>query len=199
MHLAATLLLGAAPSPAEAQERPDSLRAEVARLSALVDSLAAQVARLTAAGQTEAAGDALARLRVAAGTLFAFLEENEYEGAPIIDQLDGWLGRAAPFRGRQIICYQKNWAYFQERFQVTCADYVEAKPGIPSTPGHVADLIVGPEDGARAEVARPRTRARVHSPGWLSIPSSLRSAINRFGMMASMIRQTGRPMLTTAA
>ena len=56
-------------------------------------------------------------------------------------QLGGWLAAGAPFRGKQIICYHKNWAYFEERFQVTCVDYVEAKPGIPPTPGHVAELI----------------------------------------------------------
>jgi ABC-type Zn uptake system ZnuABC Zn-binding protein ZnuA len=40
-----------------------------------------------------------------------------------------------------MICYHKNWAYFEERFGVTCADYVESKPGIPPTPRHVARLI----------------------------------------------------------
>jgi hypothetical protein len=50
------------------QEAPpaDSVRAELARLSALVDSLRAEVARLQAAGQEEEAGDALAQLRAAA-------------------------------------------------------------------------------------------------------------------------------------
>ena len=45
------------------------------------------------------------------------------------------------FRGEKIICYHKNWAYFEKRFGVTCVDYVEAKPGIPPTPGHVAGLM----------------------------------------------------------
>jgi ABC-type Zn uptake system ZnuABC Zn-binding protein ZnuA len=40
-----------------------------------------------------------------------------------------------------MICYHKNWAYLEDRFQVTCADFVETKPGIPPTPGHVANLI----------------------------------------------------------
>jgi hypothetical protein len=75
------------------------------------------------------------------GTLFSFLEQEEFEGAPLLTRLGGWLEAAEPFRGRQIICYHKNWAYFEDRFGVTCADYVEAKPGIPPTPGHVARLI----------------------------------------------------------
>jgi len=75
------------------------------------------------------------------GTLFDFLETNELGGARLIDQLGGWLERAEPFRGRQMICYHRDWAYFEERFQVRCADYVESRPGIPPTPGHVAELI----------------------------------------------------------
>ena len=76
-----------------------------------------------------------------AGNLFEFLESNEFEGAALTDQLGGWLATAESFRNRQIICYHKNWAYFEDRFRVRCADYVEAKPGIPPTPGHVAQLI----------------------------------------------------------
>jgi ABC-type Zn uptake system ZnuABC Zn-binding protein ZnuA len=75
------------------------------------------------------------------GRLFSFLEGQEYEGRKLVGYLGGWLAEAAPFRGQEMICYHKNWAYFEERFDVTCADYVEAKPGIPPTPGHVAHLI----------------------------------------------------------
>jgi zinc/manganese transport system substrate-binding protein len=59
----------------------------------------------------------------------------------LIALLGGWLEKATPFRGQDMICYHKNWAYFEERFQVRCVEYVEAKPGIPPTPGHVAQLI----------------------------------------------------------
>ena len=75
------------------------------------------------------------------GNLFEFLEGNDFEGAALIGQLGGWLAAAQSFRDRQMICYHKNWAYLEERFDVRCADYVEAKPGIPPTPGHVAQLI----------------------------------------------------------
>ncbi|HZD03349.1 MAG TPA: metal ABC transporter substrate-binding protein [Longimicrobiales bacterium] len=75
------------------------------------------------------------------GRLFSFLQEQELDGQKLIEHLGGWLETAEPFRGKQLICYHKNWAYLEERFGLTCADYVEAKPGIPPTPGHVADLI----------------------------------------------------------
>ncbi len=85
-------------------------------------------------------GDLLADLALN-GTLHSFLETEEWQGSPLIQELGGWLGVAEAFRGRDIICYHKNWAYLEDRFGVRCVDYVEAKPGIPPTPGHVADLL----------------------------------------------------------
>jgi len=85
-------------------------------------------------------GDALDNL-ARTGKLHSFLESTPYEGKPLADLLDGWLKTAEPFRGRDIVCYHKNWAYFEDRFDVHCLDYVETKPGIPPTPGHVAQLI----------------------------------------------------------
>ncbi|NNF27181.1 MAG: zinc ABC transporter substrate-binding protein [Gemmatimonadetes bacterium] len=77
----------------------------------------------------------------ASPNLLTFLDENELEGAPLSDRLGGWLETAKAFRGQEMICYHKNWAYFEARFDVHCAEYVEAKPGIPPTPGHVGRLI----------------------------------------------------------
>lgn len=77
----------------------------------------------------------------ASPNLRSFLDENELEGEPLSSRLGGWLRTADAFRGQRIICYHKNWAYFEERFGVQCAEYVEAKPGIPPTPGHVGRLI----------------------------------------------------------
>ncbi len=85
-------------------------------------------------------GDLLEQLALQ-GTLHAFLEREEFEGRPLISELGGWLGTAAAFRGRDIICYHKNWAYLEDRFGVRCAEFVEAKPGIPPTPRHVASLL----------------------------------------------------------
>jgi ABC-type Zn uptake system ZnuABC Zn-binding protein ZnuA len=84
--------------------------------------------------------EALERLALG-GNLLKFLETNEFENVKLIDQLGGWLATAESFRDRQIICYHKNWAYLEDRFHVSCAEYVEAKPGISPTPRHVAQLI----------------------------------------------------------
>lgn len=75
------------------------------------------------------------------GTLSGFLDGQEFEGRPLASYLGGWLAQAAPLKGREIVCYHKNWTYFEDRFGVTCAEYVESKPGIPPTPRHVARLL----------------------------------------------------------
>jgi zinc/manganese transport system substrate-binding protein len=74
-------------------------------------------------------------------TLHAFLSSQELDGKPLAEELGGWLAAAEPFRGQRLICYHKNWAYFEDRFDVRCAEYVEAKPGIAPTPRHVGRLI----------------------------------------------------------
>ncbi len=85
-------------------------------------------------------GPALEQLALQ-GQLFTFLDAQEFQGKKLRTYLGGWLAKGEVFRGKKVICYHKNWAYFQDRFGVTCADYVEPKPGIPPTPGHVAELI----------------------------------------------------------
>jgi ABC-type Zn uptake system ZnuABC Zn-binding protein ZnuA len=85
-------------------------------------------------------GATLERLTLGGG-LMQFLETNEYEGRPLLDELGGWLKAGEVLRGQRIICYHKNWAYFEDRFGIQCAEYVEVKPGIPATPRHVARLI----------------------------------------------------------
>ena len=44
-------------------------------------------------------------------------------------------------RGKEMACYHKEWAYFSHRYKVACVAYIEAKPGIPPTPGHVQEVI----------------------------------------------------------
>ncbi len=73
--------------------------------------------------------------------LYQFLAQQQYQGKPLLDRLGGWLGQGQVFRGKEMACYHKEWAYFSQRFQVICAGYIEAKPGIPPTPGHVQAVI----------------------------------------------------------
>jgi ABC-type Zn uptake system ZnuABC Zn-binding protein ZnuA len=84
-------------------------------------------------------GDQLAAL-LRAGTLFDFLER-EYQGEKLVTRLGGWVQKALPFRGMEVIAYHKNWAYFARDFGLAVVGYIEPKPGIPPTPRHVEQTI----------------------------------------------------------
>lgn len=73
--------------------------------------------------------------------LWEFLRTQQYEGAPLLTRLGGWLAQGRPFRGTEVACYHKEWDYFSRAFKVRCFDYIEPKPGIPPTPRHVRELI----------------------------------------------------------
>lgn len=55
--------------------------------------------------------------------------------------LSGWEGAMRPFRGAPVITYHKSWPYFVARFGLKVIDYLEPKPGLDPTPGHVAHVI----------------------------------------------------------
>jgi zinc/manganese transport system substrate-binding protein len=73
--------------------------------------------------------------------LYDFLGQKQYQGKPLLDRLGGWMKAAQVFRGKELACYHKEWAYFSNRYRVSCVVYIEAKPGIPPTPGHVQEVI----------------------------------------------------------
>lgn len=73
--------------------------------------------------------------------LYDFLGQKQYQGKPLLDRLGGWMKTAQAFRGKELACYHKEWAYFSNRYQTSCVVYIEAKPGIPPTPGHVQEVI----------------------------------------------------------
>ena len=73
-------------------------------------------------------------------TLFTFLER-DYQGEKLIDKLGGWLKVAMPFRGKKILAYHKNWAYFAETFGLEVLGHIEPKPGIPPSAKHVQNMI----------------------------------------------------------
>jgi len=84
-------------------------------------------------------GDTLADLAVK-GRLLSFLEKQEYEGKPLVENLGGWMRQMLPLRGTPIVTYHKNWVYFVGLFGLEEAGTVEPKPGIPPSPRHVLEL-----------------------------------------------------------
>lgn len=85
-------------------------------------------------------GKVLTRL-AESGKLVSFLEQKQYQGKPLIDFLGGWMKQALPLRGRKIVAFHKTINYFAEVFGLDIVEYMEPKPGIPPTPGHVANVI----------------------------------------------------------
>jgi zinc/manganese transport system substrate-binding protein len=73
--------------------------------------------------------------------LVPFLQRTAYQGRPLWERLGGWMREALPLRGRQMVCYHKEYSYFSRRYGVECVEYIEPKPGIPPTPRHVQDVI----------------------------------------------------------
>jgi len=85
-------------------------------------------------------GDAIERLGEQ-GKLLAFLSTQQYQGQSLISRAGGWLKQGEVLRGQKMVCYHKEWDYFSRAFGIPCVEYVEAKPGIPPTPRHVAEVI----------------------------------------------------------
>jgi zinc/manganese transport system substrate-binding protein len=75
------------------------------------------------------------------GRLIPFLQKKQYKGKPLIDLLGGWMKEALPLQGKKIVAYHKNISYFSRLFGFEIVDYLEPKPGIPPTPGHIAEVM----------------------------------------------------------
>jgi zinc/manganese transport system substrate-binding protein len=118
-----------------APDRAEAFRAGLARFESEIHR------RLFGAELVEIVGGPTLAQLAENGTLQSFLAGQTLEGRPLSARLGGWLAAASSLRGTRIVCYHKSWAYFEARFGVTCAEYVEAQPGIPPTPRHVARLI----------------------------------------------------------
>ncbi len=73
--------------------------------------------------------------------LIDFLKENKFQGKPLIDKLDGWMGKMLPLRGMPVVVYHKNWSYLLMLFGLEEASTIETKPGIPPSLKHVTNLV----------------------------------------------------------
>jgi ABC-type Zn uptake system ZnuABC Zn-binding protein ZnuA len=90
-------------------------------------------------------------------TEWEFLRQNRYQGEPLVARLGGWMKEGAALRGREMVCYHREWVYFSARFGVPCAEFLEPKPGIPPSPRHVQRVI---------ELMRDRHIPVVFSPNY---------------------------------
>lgn len=52
-----------------------------------------------------------------------------------------WDDQLKPYLGRKVVTYHRSWPNFVKRFGLQVLDYVEPRPGITPSPGHVVKLI----------------------------------------------------------
>ncbi len=76
-----------------------------------------------------------------------------------------WTAKAAAFRGTKVIVYHNEWPYFEQRFGIVIADFLEPKPGIPPTPSQLAKVI--------GEMKRDNMKIIINSPYFTSDAADL--------------------------
>jgi ABC-type Zn uptake system ZnuABC Zn-binding protein ZnuA len=52
-----------------------------------------------------------------------------------------WEEAMKPYRGRKVVTYHRSWPNLAKRLAVDVMGYVEPRPGIPPSPGHIVELI----------------------------------------------------------
>lgn len=87
-----------------------------------------------------------------------------------------WQQEAAPLKGMKLIGYHDGWVYMANWLGIDFVGFLEPKPGIPPSPGHLADLLgIIKSDGVKGIVYTPYEDEQ--APDWLSqrggIPKAL--------------------------
>jgi ABC-type Zn uptake system ZnuABC Zn-binding protein ZnuA len=81
--------------------------------------------------------------------------------ARLSTKLTEWEARMAPLKGMPLIAYHNSWPYFARRFRLDFADFLEIRPGVPSTPSHLAGIIEAMRTrGVRIVVREPHEPER---------------------------------------
>ncbi len=81
--------------------------------------------------------------------------------ARLSTKLTEWEARLAPLKGMPLIAYHNSWPYFARRFRLDFADFLEIRPGVPSTPSHLAGIIEAMRTrGVRIVVREPNEPER---------------------------------------
>src|SRR3954462_1553501 len=76
--------------------------------------------------------------------------------ARLNDKRAEWEGKLAPLRGMPLVTYHNSWPYFARRFRLDLVGFIEVKPGVPPSPGHLAGIVrLMQERGAKIVVREP--------------------------------------------
>jgi ABC-type Zn uptake system ZnuABC Zn-binding protein ZnuA len=82
----------------------------------------------------------------------------------------------------KVIVYHNEWPYFEQRFGIVIADYLEPKPGIPPTPSQLAKVI--------GEMKRDNIKIIINSPYFTSDAADL-VARNSGGKVVTLATSVG--------
>lgn len=80
-------------------------------------------------------------VRVSSEDAAYFKSNKERLNARIDEELARWMKMMEPYRGRKIVAFHNSWPYFEERFGITIAGFVEPKPGISPSPRHIQNTM----------------------------------------------------------
>jgi ABC-type Zn uptake system ZnuABC Zn-binding protein ZnuA len=61
--------------------------------------------------------------------------------AQLEDGMARWTKMLEPFKGKKVVVYHPQWIYFLHRFGIEEDGWVEERPGIPPSPGHLTRLV----------------------------------------------------------
>lgn len=72
----------------------------------------------------------------------AYFEQRYQAFSQRIQQEDRkWQELMKPYHGRKVVTYHRSWPNFARHFHLDVVGYVEPRPGIPPSPGHIVGLI----------------------------------------------------------
>jgi ABC-type Zn uptake system ZnuABC Zn-binding protein ZnuA len=90
-----------------------------------------------------------------------------YEGnrvaflARLAEKRAEWERKLAPLKGMPLVAYHNSWPYFARRFRLDFVGFIEVKPGVPPSPGHLAGIVrLMKERGAKIVVREPHEPQR---------------------------------------
>ncbi len=81
--------------------------------------------------------------------------------------LAGWEARAVPLAGLRLVVHHNSWVYLAAWLHLDIVGYLEPKPGLPPTSGHLAELLATLKDQPPAAIVRSAYQSERPS-AWLA-------------------------------
>ncbi len=73
---------------------------------------------------------------------YGYFENNMKSYTQKLDEkMADWQTKAEALKGKQVIFFHNSWPYFNRRFGIEAANFIEPKPGVTPSPSHTARLI----------------------------------------------------------